>query len=190
SAPSSRELEELELLNAALEKALRVRKSVSRAPAAARGAPGAKPAGGESDGGDTGELQLPAATRDGPAAACHTCDVRAAKKPPPYRLRAPYRTDPDMPAGAAPSLQESPRQELQTIPLFKETVESQRRLHPDCTGDQRDCCAAGARVCGSAGTLAVPLLCYSRLRELRDLFALKLRVSMLHQQIALQKVGL
>lgn len=72
-------------------------------------------------------------------------------------------------------------------------MESQRKLHPDCTGNQRDCCAAcaaGARVCGSAGTLAVPLLCYSRLQELRDLFALKLQVSMLHQQIALQKVSL
>lgn len=104
STPSSRELEELELLNAALEKALRVRKSVCGAPAAARGAPGAKPAGGASDGGDTGELELPAATRDDPAAACPTCEVRAgsrqptaAKKPPPlYRLQAPYRTDPDV----------------------------------------------------------------------------------------------
>lgn len=72
-------------------------------------------------------------------------------------------------------------------------VESQRRLHPDCTGDQGGCCAAcaaGARVCGSAGMLAVPLLCYSRLQELKDLFALKLQVSMLHQEIALQKVSL
>lgn len=404
STPSSRELEELELLNAALEKALRVRESVSGAPAAARGAPGAKPAGGAADGGDTGELELPAATRDGPAAACPTCEVRAgsrqptaAKKPPPYRLRAPYRTDPDVrrtqrkaPAGrvsrapgaagkssskavapkqggrrgpavpaaakpqrtagfprSAPSEQHglpagdgssvavcgqqlsagkrccaplglpggaeehnagarstSPRaaalqeqgcqlelplpyrkahtrnsrawekcrlchtsadaaaartrfteriqssfcsptptlspaeiekelKALQDVPsrlslyveaesadhptlqreyeslltleglqstvsqclhklqLLRAAVESQRKLHPDCTGNQRDCCAAcaaGARVCGSAGTLAVPLLCYSRLQELRDLFALKLQVSMLHQQIALQKL--
>ncbi|NXX96233.1 TEDC2 protein, partial [Centropus bengalensis] len=39
-----------------------------------------------------------------------------------------------------------------------------------------------------AGLLALPLLSYSSLQELKDLFALKLRVSMLHQQIALQKV--
>uniref|UniRef100_A0A8C9LCZ0 Tubulin epsilon and delta complex 2 n=1 Tax=Pavo cristatus TaxID=9049 RepID=A0A8C9LCZ0_PAVCR len=399
STPSSRELEELELLNAALEKALRVRKSVSRTPAAARGAAGAKPAGGESDGGDTGELKVPAATGDDPTAACLTCEVRAgsqeptaAKKPPPYRLRAPYRTDPDVrrsqrkaPAGrvsrapgaagkssskvvapkqggrrepavrvaaepqrtagcprSAPSeqhglpagegssvsvcgqqlsvgrrccgspglpgeaeehtagagsaslqeqgcqlelplpyrkalarnsrawekcrlchtradaaaartrftarirsafrsptptlspakieeelkalqdvpsrlslyveaesadhptlqreyeslltleaLQSTVSQCLHKLQLLRAAVESQRRLHPDCTGDQGDCCAARAaraRVCGSAGTLAVPLLCYSRLQELRDLFALKLQVSMLHQQIALQKL--
>uniref|UniRef100_A0A803Y8D2 Tubulin epsilon and delta complex 2 n=2 Tax=Meleagris gallopavo TaxID=9103 RepID=A0A803Y8D2_MELGA len=82
---------------------------------------------------------------------------------------------------------------LHKLQLLKAAVESQRRLHPDCTGDQGDCCAAhaaGAQVCGSAGTLAVPLLCYSRLQELRDLFALKLQVSMLHQEIALQKVSL
>ncbi|XP_042691268.1 tubulin epsilon and delta complex protein 2 [Centrocercus urophasianus] len=404
SAPSSRELEELELLNAALEKALRVRKSVSGTPPASRGAAGAKTAGRESDGGDTGELKEPAAIGDGPAAACPSREVRAgsqqpaaAKKPPSYRLRAPYRTDPDVrrtqrkapagrvsrtPAGAgkssskvvapkqrarrgpavrasaapqrtagfassAPSQQHggpagegssasvcgqqlsdgqrccaalglpggaeertagagsaSPRaavlqeqgcqlelplpyrkahtrnsrawekcrlchtsadaaaarmrftertqstfrspmstlspaeieeelKALQDVPsrlslyveaesadhptlqreyeslltleslqsavsqclhqlqLLRAAVESQRRLHPDCTGDQGGCCAAhaaGARVCGSAGTLAVPLLCYSRLQELRDLFALKLQVSMLHQEIALQKL--
>ncbi|XP_048817611.1 tubulin epsilon and delta complex protein 2 [Lagopus muta] len=403
SAPSSRELEELELLNAALEKALRVRRSASGTPAASRGAAGAKTAGGES-GEDTGELKEPAAIGDGPAAACPSREVRAgsqqpaaAKKPPSYRLRAPYRTDPDVrraqrkapagrvsraPAGAgkssskvvapkqgarrgpavrasaasqrtagfpssAPSqqhcgpagegssasvcgqqlsdgkrccaalglpgraeertagagsaspqaavlqeqgcqlelplpyrkahtrnsrawekcrlchtsadaaaartrfmertqstfcspmstlspaeieeelkalqdvpsrlslyveaesadhptlqreyeslltlegLQSAVSQFLHQLQLLRAAVESQRRLHPDCTGDQGGCCAAhaaGARVCGSAGTLAVPLLCYSRLQELRDLFALKLQVSMLHQEIALQKL--
>ncbi|NXE00280.1 TEDC2 protein, partial [Chaetorhynchus papuensis] len=50
------------------------------------------------------------------------------------------------------------------------------------------CVPARAQMCDSADTLAVPLLCYSSLQELRDLFALKLRVSMLHQEIALQKV--
>uniref|UniRef100_A0A669PRT3 Tubulin epsilon and delta complex 2 n=1 Tax=Phasianus colchicus TaxID=9054 RepID=A0A669PRT3_PHACC len=414
STPSSRELEELELLNAALEKALRVRKSVSRTTAAARGAAGAKAAGGESDGGDPGRLKEPAAIGDGPAAACPGREPRAgsqqpaaAKKPPAYQLRAPYRTDPDVrrtqrkaPAGrvsrapgaagkssskvvapkqggrcgpairatshrpaVAPSqrhgspagegssvcgqqqlsdgrkrccdalglpggaeehthrgaeehthrgaeehtagagsaspraavlqeqgcqlelplpyrkahtrnsrawekcrlchtsadaaaarmhftertqstfrsptpalspaeieeelkalqdvpsrlslyveaesadhptlqreyeslltlegLQSTVSQCLHKLQLLRAAVESQRRLHPDCTGDQGDCCAAhaaGGRVCGSAGTLAVPLLCYSRLQELRDLFALKLQVSMLHQEIALQKL--
>ncbi|XP_072205567.1 tubulin epsilon and delta complex protein 2 [Excalfactoria chinensis] len=406
SSPSAWELQELELLNAALEKALRVRKSVSRTSAAARGAAGAKPAGGAAAGGDTEELKVPAATRDGPAAACTSCEVRAggqehnaAKKPPPYRLRAPYRTDPDVrrtqrkapavrvgraagaaakcsskavaskqgrgrgqavraaaepqrtagiprsahreqhgrpagegssvsvcgqqhsagkscsgslgpPGGAeehtagagSASLQAAALQEqrcqlelplpyrkahsrnsrawekcrlcqtsadaaaartcftekiqstfrsptpmlspaeieeelraLQDVPsrlslcveaesadhptlqreyeslltlealqstvsqylhklqLLRAAVESQRRLQPDCTGNQGDCCAAcaaGARLCGSAGTLAVPLLCYSRLQELRDLFALKLQVSMLHQEIALQKLSM
>jgi len=38
--------------------------------------------------------------------------------------------------------------------------------------------------------LAVPLLCYSSFQELSDLFALKLKVSILHQEIALQKVSL
>ncbi|OXB59275.1 hypothetical protein ASZ78_007796, partial [Callipepla squamata] len=71
-------------------------------------------------------------------------------------------------------------------------VESQRSLHTDCTGDRGHCCAAraaaGAQVCSSVGMLAAPLLCYSGLQELSDLFALKLRVSMLHQEIALQKL--
>ncbi|NXE24253.1 TEDC2 protein, partial [Ardeotis kori] len=42
--------------------------------------------------------------------------------------------------------------------------------------------------CDSAGVLAAPLLCYSSFQELRDLFALKLQVAMLHQEVALQKV--
>ncbi|NXI74999.1 TEDC2 protein, partial [Anseranas semipalmata] len=65
-------------------------------------------------------------------------------------------------------------------------------LRADCTGDVGNCSPAcvPARdwTCGSAGTLAVPLLCYSSFQELRDLFALKLQVSMLHQEIALQKL--
>ncbi|NXO01214.1 TEDC2 protein, partial [Rhinopomastus cyanomelas] len=65
-------------------------------------------------------------------------------------------------------------------------------LRADCAGDVRSCSSGCAPARGqtgdSAGVLAVPLLCYSRLQELRDLFALKLRVSMLHQQVALQKV--
>ncbi|NWI81175.1 TEDC2 protein, partial [Dryoscopus gambensis] len=65
-------------------------------------------------------------------------------------------------------------------------------LRADCTGDVRSCSPAcvpaGGQTCDSADMLAVPLLCYSSLQELRDLFALKLQVSMLHQEIALQKV--
>ncbi|NWI23831.1 TEDC2 protein, partial [Sula dactylatra] len=65
-------------------------------------------------------------------------------------------------------------------------------LREDCTGDLRSCSPAcvppTGQTCDSAGMLALPLLCYSSFQELRDLFALKLQVSMLHQEIALQKV--
>ncbi|NXC59247.1 TEDC2 protein, partial [Aleadryas rufinucha] len=65
-------------------------------------------------------------------------------------------------------------------------------LRADCTGDMGICSPARVpargQACDSADMLAVPLLCYSSLQELRDLFALKLQVSMLHQEIALQKV--
>ncbi|NXS71798.1 TEDC2 protein, partial [Pandion haliaetus] len=65
-------------------------------------------------------------------------------------------------------------------------------LRADCAGDVGSCCPAcvppRGQMCDSAAMLAVPLLCYSSFQELRDLFALKLQVSMLHQEIALQKV--
>nr|XP_021385368.1 tubulin epsilon and delta complex protein 2 [Lonchura striata domestica] len=81
---------------------------------------------------------------------------------------------------------------LQKLQLLREALESQLRLHPDCTGDVGSCSPAcvpvRGQMCDSADMLAVPLLCYSSLQELRDLFALKLQVSMLHQEIALQKV--
>ncbi|NWW89374.1 TEDC2 protein, partial [Rhynochetos jubatus] len=65
-------------------------------------------------------------------------------------------------------------------------------LQADCTGDRGSCFPAcvppRGQMCDRAGVLAVPLLCYSSFQELKDLFALKLRVSMLHQEVALQKV--
>ncbi|NXG06533.1 TEDC2 protein, partial [Sakesphorus luctuosus] len=65
-------------------------------------------------------------------------------------------------------------------------------LRAGCTGDVGSCSAgcapARGQACDPAGLLALPLLCYSSCQELRDLFALKLQVSMLHQEIALQKV--
>ncbi|NXC11244.1 TEDC2 protein, partial [Orthonyx spaldingii] len=65
-------------------------------------------------------------------------------------------------------------------------------LRADCTGDVGSCSPAcvpaRGQTCDSADMLAVPLLSYSSVQELRDLFALKLQVSMLHQEIALQKV--
>ncbi|KFO90216.1 Uncharacterized protein C16orf59, partial [Buceros rhinoceros silvestris] len=65
-------------------------------------------------------------------------------------------------------------------------------LRAGCAGDVGSSSVAGAspwgQTCDSGGVLAVPLLRYSSLQELRDLFALKLQVSKLHQEIALQKV--
>ncbi|KFP34613.1 Uncharacterized protein C16orf59, partial [Chlamydotis macqueenii] len=65
-------------------------------------------------------------------------------------------------------------------------------LQADCTADVGGCSPAcvpcRGQMCDSAAVLAAPLLCYSSLQELRDLFALKLQVSMLHQEVALQKV--
>ncbi|XP_068764283.1 tubulin epsilon and delta complex protein 2 isoform X3 [Struthio camelus] len=81
---------------------------------------------------------------------------------------------------------------LHKLQLLREAAESQMRLCPDCTGDAGSCCpdsvAPRGQACGSAGVLAVPLLCYSSFQELRDLFALKLQVSMLNQEITIQKV--
>ncbi|NWI44986.1 TEDC2 protein, partial [Picathartes gymnocephalus] len=79
---------------------------------------------------------------------------------------------------------------LQTT--VSQCLEKLQLLRADCTGDVGSCSPAcvpaRGQVCDSADLLAVPLLCYSSLQELRELFALKLQVSMLHQEIALQKV--
>ncbi|XP_029857864.1 tubulin epsilon and delta complex protein 2 isoform X2 [Aquila chrysaetos chrysaetos] len=89
-------------------------------------------------------------------------------------------------------LQTTVSQCLHKLQLLRTAMESQMRLRPDCAGDIGSCSPAcvppRGQMCDSAGILAVPLLCYSSFQELRDLFALKLQVSMLHQEIALQKV--
>ncbi|NXH12258.1 TEDC2 protein, partial [Bucco capensis] len=81
---------------------------------------------------------------------------------------------------------------LHKLHLLQAAVESQMRLRPDCIGDigscSPACVPARGQMCDSTCVLDVPLLCYSSFQELRDLFALKLQVSMLHQEIALQKV--
>ncbi|XP_031982159.1 tubulin epsilon and delta complex protein 2 [Corvus kubaryi] len=91
-------------------------------------------------------------------------------------------------------LQTTVSQCLQKLQLLRAALESQLRLRPDCTGDVGSCSPAcvpaRGQMCDSADMLAVPLLSYSSLQELRDLFALKLQVSMLHQEVALQKVFL
>ncbi|XP_058278610.1 tubulin epsilon and delta complex protein 2 [Hirundo rustica] len=88
-------------------------------------------------------------------------------------------------------LQTTVSQCLQKLQLLQTALESQLRLRPDCTGDVGSCSPAcvpaRGQTCGSADVLAVPLLYYSSLQELSDLFASKLQVSMLHQEIALQK---
>ncbi|XP_015498622.1 tubulin epsilon and delta complex protein 2 [Parus major] len=89
-------------------------------------------------------------------------------------------------------LQTTVSQCLQKLQLLRAALESQLRLRPDCTGDVGSCSPAcvpaRGQTCDSADMLAVPLLYYSSLQELRDLFTLKLQVSMLHQEIAIQKV--
>ncbi|NXG80701.1 TEDC2 protein, partial [Baryphthengus martii] len=63
-----------------------------------------------------------------------------------------------------------------------------RAGEPDTRSCSPACAPLGGQAGDSADVLAAPLLCYSSFQELRDLFALKLQVSMLHQEVALQKV--
>ncbi|NXI49070.1 TEDC2 protein, partial [Chloroceryle aenea] len=79
---------------------------------------------------------------------------------------------------------------LQTI--ISQCLHKLQLLRADGAGDVGSCSPActppRGQVADSTGMLAAPLLCYSSFQELRDLFALKLQVSMLHQEVALQKV--
>ncbi|NWI20404.1 TEDC2 protein, partial [Crypturellus soui] len=81
---------------------------------------------------------------------------------------------------------------LHKLQCLREAVESHARLCPDCAAGAGICSPAhappGDAACGRAAGLAAPLLCYSSLQELQDLFALKLHVAMLNQEIAMQKV--
>ncbi|NWV91082.1 TEDC2 protein, partial [Machaerirhynchus nigripectus] len=109
----------------------------------------------------------------------------------PSRLRQYVEAEPADP----PTLQ-GEYESLLTLEGLQTTVsqclQKLQLLRADCTGDVGSCSPAcipaRGQTCDSADMLAVPLLCYSSLQELRDLFALKLQVSMLHQEIALQKV--
>lgn len=97
--PSPKELEELELLNKALEKALKVRKSILKTPLEAQGATGEKSAGEGPPPKNAGEQQVPVPVEDVPESAkvrAVSKKPAAVKKPSPYQLRAPYRTDPDV----------------------------------------------------------------------------------------------
>ncbi|NXY62973.1 TEDC2 protein, partial [Callaeas wilsoni] len=107
------------------------------------------------------------------------------------RLRQYVEAEP-----ADPLTLEGEYESLLTLESLQTTVsqclQKLQLLRADCTGDVGSCSPACVPARGqggdSADMLAVPLLCYSSLQELRDLFALKLQVSMLHQEIALQKV--
>ncbi|NXO08335.1 TEDC2 protein, partial [Oriolus oriolus] len=109
----------------------------------------------------------------------------------PSRLRQYVEAEP-----ADPPTPQGEYESLLTLEGLQTTVsqclQKLQLLRADCTGDMGSCSPAcvpaRGQTCGSADMLAVPLLCYSSLQELRDLFALKLKVSMLHQEIALQKV--
>ncbi|NWH39738.1 TEDC2 protein, partial [Chloropsis hardwickii] len=109
----------------------------------------------------------------------------------PCRLRQYVEAEPADP----PTLQ-GEYESLLTLEGLQTTVsqylQKLQLLREDCTGDVESCSLTCVPVrgqtCDTADMLAVPLLCYSSLQELRDLFALKLQVSMLHQEIALQKV--
>ncbi|NWR96687.1 TEDC2 protein, partial [Motacilla alba] len=109
----------------------------------------------------------------------------------PSRLRQYVESEP-----ADPSTLQEEYESLLTLEGLRTTVsqclQKLQLLREDCTGDVGSCSPAcvpaRGQTCDSADMLAVPLLCYSSLQELRDLFALKLQVSMLHQEIALQKV--
>lgn len=97
--PSPKDLEELELLNRALEKALKVRKSILKTPLEAQGTTGQKWAGDTHAPKKAEGQQVPVPVEDVPE--CRK--VRAGskkplllKKPSPNQLRAPYRTDPDV----------------------------------------------------------------------------------------------
>lgn len=97
--PSPKELKELELLNRALEKALKVRKSILKTPLEAQEATGQKWAG-------EGHAPKKAEEQQVPVLVEHVPESRKVrdgskkplllKKPSPYQLRAPYRTDPDV----------------------------------------------------------------------------------------------
>ncbi|RMC17911.1 hypothetical protein DUI87_05580 [Hirundo rustica rustica] len=264
--PSPKELEELELLNRALEKALKVRKSILKTPLEVQGATGQKWAGEAHAPKKAEEQQVPVPAEDVPECrkmpaeappslqeslfqelqchfpgwslcpdpswpgawdaaqswCCETflkllllefCSPKLIPSPAeieeelrglqdvPFHLRQYVEAVPADP----PTLQEeyeslltleglqtTVSQCLQKLQLLQTALESQLRLRPDCTGDVGSCSPAcvpaRGQTCASADVLAVPLLYYSSLQELSDLFASKLQVSMLHQEIALQKV--
>ncbi|KYO32433.1 hypothetical protein Y1Q_0020386 [Alligator mississippiensis] len=89
-------------------------------------------------------------------------------------------------------LQTTVSQCLNKLQQLRRAAESQGRLQACCIGDagcpSADCTPFRGQQCGNMSVLAVPLLYYSSLQELRDITALKLQVAMLCQKINIQKV--
>uniref|UniRef100_A0A8C8R7Q3 Tubulin epsilon and delta complex protein 2 n=1 Tax=Pelusios castaneus TaxID=367368 RepID=A0A8C8R7Q3_9SAUR len=98
SEPSAKELEELELLNRALEKALRVRKSTLQSPLGALGAAGGEKAAEKKPATSIARTQRAPCSKESIPKTIKVTSVskKAAfsKKFPTYMLKAPYRTDP------------------------------------------------------------------------------------------------
>ncbi|KAJ7413671.1 putative protein C16orf59 like protein [Willisornis vidua] len=202
--PSAKELEELELLNRALEKALKVRKSILKTSSEAQGATGQKLAGERPAPKKAEEQQVPVPVEDVPestkgmaemSSVPNKCRCSSCKGP--FHGEDPDNYHPTLQGEyesllTLEGLQSTVAQFLQKLQLLRAALECQLRLRPGCTGDVGSCSArcapARGQACDPARLLALPLLCYSSCQELRDLFALKLQVSMLHQEIALQKV--
>ncbi|XP_009884679.1 PREDICTED: uncharacterized protein C16orf59 homolog [Charadrius vociferus] len=194
--PSPKELEELELLNRALEKALKVRKSILKAPLEAQRAAGGKSAG-EGPAPENAEEQ-PVPVEDVPESAKVLSKAALVMLRCQLKLPLPYRKA--YSRNSSPAEIEEELKVLQDVPsLLSQRVEAEPADHPTLQREYESLLTLeGLQTTVSqclhklqllrAGVLAVPLLCYSSLQELRDLFALKLRVSMLHQEIALQQI--
>ncbi|XP_044289659.1 tubulin epsilon and delta complex protein 2 isoform X2 [Varanus komodoensis] len=108
SEPSAKECEELELLNKALEKALRIRSKFHQAPCEAT--EGEKAAAKKPVISDTLKQQLNNSKESISKTAKVSSVIRKAvpsKKPTAYMLKAPYRTDPD---GRRPQAKMLPQQ--------------------------------------------------------------------------------
>ncbi|XP_010210395.1 PREDICTED: uncharacterized protein C16orf59 homolog, partial [Tinamus guttatus] len=180
SRPSPQELQELELLNKALERALKVRRSVQKTPLEAQGDRGGK-AATFSPAEIEEEIKV---LQDVPFLLSQFVEAEHAEH---ATLQQEYES-----LLTLEGLQTITSQCLHKLQRLREAAESHTRLCPDCTGDAGGCSPAYIpprdAACGRAGLLAAPLLCYSSFQELRDLFALKLQVAMLNQEIAMQKV--
>ncbi|KAB1252040.1 Tubulin epsilon and delta complex protein 2 [Camelus dromedarius] len=160
-SPSPQDLKELELLTQVLEKAVRVRKGISKA-------------GGDKDPSVKSEilLQLPMAFRK---AASQNSRLWA-------QLSSTHTSDS---GDAATTAKNHFLQKMQTTPsVLTAVVEQQLGPWPEGRLPR-----ASSPCGGGADTIrSPPLLLYSSTQELQTLAALRLRVAMLNQQIHLEKV--
>lgn len=162
--PSPKELEELELLNRALEKALKVRKSILKTPLEAQGTAGQKGSGEAHAPKKAEEQQVHLPVED----VSEDRKVKAEskkplllKKPSPYQLRAPYRTDPDVKKlqrkVPARCISQGPRTAGKIS--SKGMTSKQGRSHRTATG------ASAREVCAAAEPQETPILSESAPNE-------------------------